>query len=118
VPASVPAGVFSVERYSTSATPSMAYSIPVAPGADVEVCLFIAEAYALAGSTPGLRVYDVLIEDNVVLGNLEPTAAYGFQVGHMESFLVTDDGDGLIEISWAKLTAEHPNISGIEVLSV
>ena len=117
VPASVPAGVFAVERYSTSATPSMGYSVPVTPGSDVEVRLFIAEAFSGA-QPPGTRIYDVLIEGDVVLDDLEPNVAYGFQVGHMESFLVTDDGDGVIDISWAKLTAQHPNISAIEVLAV
>lgn len=112
-----PDALFQTERYSDAANPdNMQWDFPVDNG-DYEVNLYFAETWSGAAS-PGVRVFDVEIEDTVVLDDYDPYVAGGNQidVALKESFQVTIT-DGNIDIDFIK-DAQNPAIKGIEIVQL
>ncbi|MEA1785979.1 malectin domain-containing carbohydrate-binding protein, partial [Arenibacter sp. GZD96] len=111
---------YSTIRYSPSQT--MGYSIPLANG-DYTVILHFAEVWfgATGGGTGGVgsRVFDVRLEDQLVLDNLDVYAEVGAQSQLLKSFEVLIS-DGILNIDFSSLSSDggtrHPIINAIEVL--
>jgi len=114
------AALFGFERYdgSNGAAPDdMTYSIPVsAAGASATVNLFVMNGWN-GTDMPGERLFDVYIEGVLVLDEFDITATYGDQIGGLQSFAATDDGDGVITIVFEHGTGpQNPLVNAIEVI--
>ena len=117
MPTYVPQAVFTTERYdgtNGTAPNDMTYAIPVAPGSTVTVNLFMANGW-VGTDLPGERKFDVYLEGVLELDEFDLTATYGHLVGGMETFTITDDGDGMITIVFEHGTGpQNPLINAIE----
>ncbi|MEO1064013.1 MAG: malectin domain-containing carbohydrate-binding protein [Actinomycetota bacterium] len=114
VPGYLPTTVYSTERYSTS---GFTWEIPVSVGQTVDLRLFMMNGWP-GTSAPGSRLFDVTIEGVLELDEFDLSATYGHQVGGMEQFTVTDDGDGVITIVYSPGAIENPLVNAIEVREV
>ncbi len=109
-----PNALFSMERYSTAPNPdNMQWDFPVENG-NYTVNLLFAEIWTGA-QTPGTRVFDVLVEGELVLDDLDQTVAYGWNTAGVESIPVTVT-DGNLDIDFL-LGTQNPNIKAIEIIS-
>jgi len=106
--------LFGSERYDLVSQPEMIYSLPLENG-DYVVNLYFANGF-VGTSTVGSRVFDILIEGNLVQDNLDLISQFGNQVAGMLSYpaVVTD---GNLNISFGHVT-ENPVLNGIEVFKV
>ncbi|MEM9610668.1 MAG: hypothetical protein AAGA99_24875 [Actinomycetota bacterium] len=50
-----------------------------------------------------------------MLDDLDLSATYGHQIGGAELFNVTDDGDGVITITYTTTGVQNPLVNAIEV---
>ena len=113
VPSEVPLALFQSERYDSSPAPEMQWDFPVANG-DYEVRLYFAETYS-GTSLPGQRVFDVAIEDTIVLDDYDVVADAGaMYVGVMQSFEVQVNDESLT-IDFTHVI-QNPAIKGIEII--
>lgn len=112
VPSSTPPVVFNTERWDPAAAPEMLWSFPTGPGT-YEVRLYLKNGFD-GTSGAGTRQFDVVIEGNLVLDDLDMSATYGHRVGAMESFLVTSDAT--LDIEFVHVL-ENPLVNAIEILS-
>jgi len=110
-----PSSIFGTERYNSNigTTSNMQWSFPVDNG-DYIVNLLFAELFSGADQ-PGVRVFDVFIEDALVLDDFDQTAMYGFLTAGVETFSVTVE-DGVLNIDFVK-GAQNPAIKGIEIIA-
>jgi hypothetical protein len=109
-----PDALFATERYSDVSNPNnMQWDFPVANG-DYTVNLLFAEVWTGAQSI-GVRVFDVLIEGNLVLDKFDQTEAYGWNTAGVASIPVTVTDENL-DIDFLKI-AQNPSIKGIEIIS-
>lgn len=102
-------GIFQDQRYTLG--PELRYELPV-PTGDYLVKLLFSELYFTAD---GRRIFDVVIEDELVLHDydIRASARGSFRAHHEEfAFAVTD---GLLVISLMRGLHDYPTISGIEV---
>ncbi len=115
VPAYVPQELFAVERWDPAgAAPAMEWTFEL-PNGNYIIRWYAGNGFA-GTSAPGQRVYDILIEGDLVQNDLDLSATYGHQVGAMLEFPVTLN-DGILNISVAAVT-ENPTMNGIEILQV
>lgn len=112
VPTSTPSQIFDSERWDPDGAPEMAWAFPVPAGEEVVVRLYLANRCDCT-SEVGQRVFDVSLEDSLVLQNHDMVADVGDQVGTMKSFTATSDGT--IDLEWLH-QVENPLINGIEIL--
>uniref|UniRef100_UPI00047BDC8D malectin domain-containing carbohydrate-binding protein n=1 Tax=Arenibacter latericius TaxID=86104 RepID=UPI00047BDC8D len=113
--------MYKTERSSPTLT--FAYNIPL-PNDDYTVILHFAEIYrgATGGGTGGIgtRVFDVKIEDNLVLDNYDIYADVGPETVVKKTFPVTLT-DGTLNLYFSALAADggvdQPKISAIEILT-
>ena len=113
VPSEVPLALFQSERYDSSPAPEMQWDFPVANG-DYEVRLYFAETYS-GTSLPGQRIFDVAIEDTIVLDDYDVVADAGaMYVGVMQSFEVQVNDESLT-IDFTHVI-QNPTIKGIEII--
>ncbi|WP_281503854.1 malectin domain-containing carbohydrate-binding protein, partial [Arenibacter sp. F26102] len=103
--------LFSKERYDVAAAPEMVYGIPVENG-DYVVQLYLGNSFAEA-SEPGDRVFDILLEGNVVEDDFDVITEFGHNVAGMLSYPVTVVDEEL-NISFGHVI-ENPIISAIEI---
>ena len=94
----------------------MTYNIPVASGATVDLRIFMANGWP-GTSANGARIFDVTVEGAPTIVDLDLSATYGHQVGGMQRFVVTDDGDGILTVVFSHNDplAENPLVNAIEV---
>jgi hypothetical protein len=111
VPPGTPQALFQSERWDPAPSPEMAWEFPVDPGL-YEVRLYFADIY-LGTQAPGARVFDLSIEDAVVLDDYDIFADVGGFRGVMKSFRVTSDS--VLDIDFGHVV-ENPKISAIEIL--
>ncbi len=104
--------IFARERYDRSGAPEMEFSIPL-PDGDYIVNLFMGNSYA-GTSQPGDRIFDILLEGQLVEDNLDLSATFGHQVGGMISHLVSIN-DGTLNISFGH-EVENPLVNAIEII--
>ncbi len=117
VPGATPGEIFSTERWDPGSAGDggeMQWSIPIADGTDVLVRLYIANRCTCTDQI-GERIYDISIEDNVVLDDYDIVADIGHDIGTMKEFAVTSDG--VINIDFGHVF-ENPLINGIEIVEV
>lgn len=108
----VPASVFQTTRWDPASGPELTYSVPVTPG-DYTVNLYFAEIYGPA-ATIGGRVFDVSIEDSLVLDDFDVfVAAGGGNRSIVQTFNVTSDET--LDIDFAHVV-ENPMVMAIEIL--
>ncbi|THD67499.1 PKD domain-containing protein [Robertkochia marina] len=113
--------LFKSER--SASPPQFAYNFPV-PDGDYQVNLYFAEIYwgATGGGTGGIgsRIFDVTIEDNLVLDDLDIFAEVGAESVLVKPFNVVV-ADGQLNIAFNAASAvggnDQPKISAIEILS-
>ena len=109
---SYPTSLFKTERWDSSSGLPMKYSFGVSNGF-YTVNLLFAEIYSGA-SSPGNRVFGVMLEGNTVLNNFDVTAIAGYETAHVESFQV-EVTDGNLDIEFFHIT-NNPAIKGIEIV--
>jgi hypothetical protein len=108
VPSYVPNAVWGTERWSSS---GFSYDIPVAAGTPVYVNLYMGNQCECT-NTAGARQFDVLIDGNLVLDNLDLTGTYGHQVGHLFQFEIVSDG--IIDVNFVNVV-ENPLLNALEI---
>lgn len=105
----------------------MTWEFPVDENREYEVRLYFVEAFFVEdeedGRTPeiayedgGPRIFDVAVNDEIVLNQYEPFEEHGHDVGAVKTFEVTDH-DGVITIQTLR-GANSPVISGIEIVDI
>jgi len=113
VPLTTPYSVLKSERGLMKwEVPALEFNFPVEAGQKVEVRLYFAEIY---WDSANARVFDVLIEDDLVIDDYDIYAEVGHDVGVMKSFEVTSDGNLDIDLRRVK---QQPKISGIEIIAI
>ncbi|WP_162224315.1 malectin domain-containing carbohydrate-binding protein [Halorussus salinus] len=111
VPSNTPDAVYDCERYGNST-----WQFSVDPGQEVEVRLYHGNQFSGA-SNPSDRQFNVSIEGQQVLSQYDPVADVGHANGTMKSFVVTDDGDGIISVTFEQGAAENPQVNAIEIVT-
>ncbi|HIE96818.1 MAG TPA: hypothetical protein EYG03_07755 [Planctomycetes bacterium] len=109
VPTGLPASVFQSHVWDPRSGPELSFNIPLEAGTDYQVELLFAETRA-AYMRPGRRVFDVRIDNELVLNNLDVFSEAGRYSALVKSFHVTSDGN--LNIDFQRVT-RHPMISGI-----
>ena len=105
--------LYQSERWDPSASPKLQYSFNV-PTGNYTVNLHFADFFdGTAGI--GLRVFDVVIEDALVLDDLDIYREVGHDAALVESFAVAVT-DGQLNIEFLH-EIEYPKISAIEIIS-
>jgi len=116
VPAGTPVEVFKSERWDPAGGAEMLWSFPVEPGALLEVRVYLAEIYT-GITAPGQRVFDVLVEGQLAMDNVDKFAESGGQkIGYVRSYTLTA-GDNMLQVQMAHAT-ENPAVCGIEVVQL
>jgi hypothetical protein len=112
VPAGTPADIFRSSRYgrSEAGANDLRWSFPVAP-ADYRIRLFFAET-APKAQVAGARIFDVVVENQVVSDNLDVFSEVGGYKALVKSYVVSSDSELSIDLVHVK---RAPQISGIEV---
>ncbi|WP_437371980.1 malectin domain-containing carbohydrate-binding protein, partial [Maribacter litoralis] len=104
-------GIFSKERYDVESGPEMEYIIPMDNGEYV-VNMYLGNSFA-AANEPGDRIFDILIEGNIVIDDFDVITEFGHNVAGMLSFPATV-ADGELNLSFNHVI-ENPIISAIEI---
>jgi hypothetical protein len=104
--------LFTTERFGTQANPdNIGYAVPL-PDGDYTVNLYFDELFF---SAAGARIFDVEIEDTLVLDDFDTFATYGNDTG-VQSFTTTVS-DGVLNIEFLKGAANNPHIAAIEIIA-
>lgn len=114
VPSYLPPQLFQSEVYDVAALPDLNFSIPLDSG-NYELRLYFAEIFSGAFAS-GFRNFDVEVEDQMVLQNLDVFAEAGPYTALMKTVPVTVTG-GALDIVFRKLI-ENPAIKAIEVIAL
>ena len=113
VPAETPAQIWFNERWETAGGEEMQYSFPVPTGNQVVVRLYLGNGCSCTQES-GERVFDVTVDGDVVLDDLDLSDRFGHLVGHMFEIPVTSDGS--VDIEFLHVV-ENPLINAIEILN-
>lgn len=103
--------IFSTERFDDTTVPEMEFAFNLANG-DYLVRLYLANSFS-GTSAPGSRVFDIAIEGNIVVANLDLIVTFGYRVGGMLEFPVTVV-DGVLNIEFLH-KIQNPLINAIEI---
>ena len=107
--------LYQTERWDPITGNEMVYSLPVVAGQQEEyqVILHFADIYSGTHAV-GKRIFDVLVEDQLILDKLDIFAEVGGYAALTKSFRV-NVSDGILDIKFIH-QIENPKISAIEVL--
>lgn len=114
VPSSTPEAVFRAERFHPPGTPNMTYDLPVNEGTLFELRLYLMNGFE-GTSERGQRVFDVSVDGNLVLNNVDLSDEFGHQIGGMRS-VVLRSGRVIRIVFHDQVQASL--ISAIEVLEI
>jgi hypothetical protein len=114
VPPGTPLAMFQSGRWDPATGAEMQWNFPVTAG-EYEVRLYFAET-ASARQFIGARVFDVFVEDQLVLDNYDTFADVGGFTGVMKSFTITADSN--IDIDFGHVGSENPRVTGIEIVEI
>ncbi len=114
VPTTTPPNVFKTERYNPPNTPNMTYDLPVDEHTQIELRFYFMNGFERT-SKRGERVFDVEVDGNVVLHNVDLSDVFGHQIGGMRSVVLKSDGE--INIVFHR-NVQAPLVSAIEVVVV
>ncbi|MEX0275483.1 MAG: malectin domain-containing carbohydrate-binding protein, partial [Flavobacteriaceae bacterium] len=114
--------LYKTERSSNSR--EYDYAVPV-PNGDYMVSLHFAEIYwgATGGGPGGIgrRIFDVILEGNLILDNYDITADVGAETVEVKTFAVTV-ADGVLDMNLSALAAvggiDQPKLSAFEIVAV
>ncbi|GAA1478701.1 hypothetical protein GCM10009623_31470 [Nocardioides aestuarii] len=112
VPASTPPQVFDTERWSPNDNPPMSWDFPVEAGLPLQVRVYLANRCTCT-STAGARRFDVALDGQTVLDDVDIVASVGDQRGTMRSWDVTSDGNVDLDFSHVD---ENPLVNAIEIV--
>ncbi|GGW32907.1 malectin domain-containing carbohydrate-binding protein [Arenibacter certesii] len=112
VPSYAPQALFAKERWDQAELPEMEWTFNTGNGT-FTVNLYMGNGYDGTGAA-GERIFDVKMEDALVINDKDLSAQYGNKVGAMESYQVTVT-DGVLNIEFIHQT-ENPLINAIEIL--
>ena len=110
IPAGTPQELFQTERWDEDVAAEMQWNFPVAPG-NYEVLLYFSETYS-ENQAINKRVFDVSIENTLVLDNFDIFKEVGGYRGLVKKFTITADSN--IDIDFARMI-ENPTINAIEI---
>jgi len=102
------------ERWDPGSGAEMLWQLPVASGTEVVVELYFAEIYEPL-ATAGNRIFDVQLENQTVLDDLDVAAEAGFGNLLVKSFETTVDADGFLDLAFGHAGADNPKINAIAV---
>lgn len=105
--------LFQTERFDFPENPELSYDITV-PNGKYDVNLYFAEIWSPAFSN-NKRVFDVYLENNLVLDNLDIYKEVGANKMLKKTYTVTVT-DGKVDID-LKHVIQNPKISAIEIIS-
>jgi len=105
--------LYRTERWDADTAPELAYAFTV-PNGTYTVKLHFCETWSGALGV-GLRVFDVFLENQLVLDNLDIFAQVGGYTALIKTFQVTVT-DGQLNINFAHGSADDPQIGAIEIL--
>ena len=111
VPANLPQAVFQSHVWSPRRLGDLQFDIPNESGVEYQVDLLFAETWRAAFQTTR-RVFDVDIDGQQVLTNLDVFARVGANAALVETFTITGDGNLDIDLSHVR---NNPMISGVVV---
>jgi hypothetical protein len=111
IPNVTPDGIFTSYRLQGNGGAPILYQFPVEPGL-YSVRMYFAETQV---NGPGARVFDVSINDGVVMPDLDPFAVAGKNRGFARTFLI--DAVDLIEVELERRPARAPILSGVEIIT-
>lgn len=104
--------IYQTRRFDRSYGAELKYTLPIADG-EYELRLHFAEVWTGANGVPGARVFDVKVEDQLVLDNFDIFATAGFATALSVPIPVTVTGGSLtIEFLHG---VNNPTLAGIEV---
>ncbi|MEM7742684.1 MAG: malectin domain-containing carbohydrate-binding protein [Pseudomonadota bacterium] len=116
----VPQELFAQERWDPDSGAEMQYSFG---GGDLAVGTYTANIFAGNGfggtSAPGQRVFDILVEDELVFDDVDLAALFGHQTGGLLTW-TGEVTDGTLDIEWVRdgvNSVENPTVNGIEILA-
>lgn len=107
--------LYQTERWDYTTSPELKYNLAV-PNGIYQVRLHFAEIYGLT-SFPGGRIFDVNIENDQVLDNLDIFAQVGANKALIKEFATTVN-DSQLTIDFLHGAANNPKISAIEIIPV
>ncbi|CAH0999301.1 hypothetical protein LEM8419_00599 [Neolewinella maritima] len=113
LPDYVPQALFAKERYDVGAAPEMEWTVDL-PNGNYLVRLYMSNGYS-GTSQIGKRIFDILIEGQLVQNDLDLVAQFGHQHGGMLEYPVNLT-DGSLNILFGHVV-ENPLINGIEILA-
>jgi hypothetical protein len=113
IPAGTPAALFQTERWDQTTGTEMQWDFAVDAGT-YEVRLYFAETHGKSQKIGG-RVFDVLIEGQLMLDNFDVFAEVGANVGLVKSFIVHADSN--LDIDFLR-GVQNPSIKGLEIIKV
>ena len=108
-------GLYQARRFDRSHGAELKYTFPL-PDGEYELRLHFAEVWSGASTTPGVRVFDVKVEDQLALDNFDIFAAAGFSTAHAVPLPVTVSG-GALTVEFLRVL-QNPTIAAIEVYAL
>ncbi len=105
--------IFSQERNDGPAGAEMRYTVPLANGNYI-INLYMGDGFS-GTSQIGSRIFDIVIENQLVYNNLDLMVQFGFLAGGLLSFPVSV-ADGQLTIEFLH-EVENPLVNAIEILS-
>ena len=105
--------LYQKERWCPPSGGNLTYTIPNIPNGDYEVTLHWAEVYATSAEQ---RVFDVAVQEEVAIENLDIFASAGFDTA-LSLSTVTTVADEELSISFLR-KVENPKINAIEIRSL
>lgn len=106
--------LYRTERWDSGTAPELGYTFAV-PNGSYTVRLHLCETWS-GGQGVGKRVFDVSIENQLVLDDLDIFAQVGGYAALIKTFQVTVS-DGQLNVNFAHGSADDPQIGAIEILS-
>lgn len=104
--------IYQSRRHDRNTAPELKYTFPLADG-EYEIHLHFAEIWSGASGGPGIRVFDVKVNNQLALDDFDMFAAAGFATAHVETIPVTVSG-GQVSIEFIHVV-QNPSISAIEI---
>jgi hypothetical protein len=109
--------IYQSERFGGADNATFRYAFPVSSG-QYKVVLHFAEVYY---TIPGMRIFDVAIENSKVLDNYDIVKAVGANTADVKTF-TANVTDGTLDIDFIGLfsegAVERPKVSAIEVIKI
>lgn len=107
--------LYQARRFDRSHGAELKYTFPLSDG-EYELRLHFAEVWTGASTTPGARVFDVKVEDQLALDNFDIFAEAGFATAHVVPIPVTVSG-GQLTIEFLHVI-QNPTIAAIEIYAL